>query len=170
MATRTPINTGAILQALLQRKGAQNANFDSSLQNTNRDYAANLSRLADLRRNRLSQGRVAMADHGLSQSGIALKNESDIQSAADQRQADYGQQKESSLSRIAQNRIMAEVQYNLDRANAERDATMQATPAAFAGGAPAPKTAGVTQIIKQAPAKTPAPTLMRPGIGQIIRS
>ena len=124
-------NISGLLQALLQKLGAGNANYDYQDQAARRAYENNLYKLGLNRDKSIVSSSVRMADQGLSRSGIALQGLNDLNQQTNSQQADYGQGLASDLSSTARRRLTSEADYNFQKAELERQAMMAINPSNY---------------------------------------
>ncbi len=156
MAVALPSSYANILQKLMKQLGVNLANYDYEEQGKRRGYNNSVVGIKEKKGSSLFNSSAGMADRGLTQSGVALQQATDISKAADKDLGTAAQGLSSDLSALARKRLTAQSDFNLRKAELERQAVGEQTPIA-PPVAPRPVSAPVK---KKAAASTsrPAPT------------
>lgn len=139
MAIALPSNMRDILAQLTKKLGIDLADLDYTEQAKRRGHENNVQNMALSRIGRLKNSAISMADRGLSQSGIALNQATELNKASDQELGAASQNLSSELSSIARKRIQAQSEYALKKAELERNAIAATAPETFVPTPPAGK-------------------------------
>lgn len=133
-STINPAYQDALAQ-LYQKLAASLADYDYAEQQKRRDYESQLYGIGQDRTSSIRSNQVNMADRGLTQSGIALQGNVDLNNAYDTKQMGAAGQYSADLSSIARKRLADEAAYNLQKAQFERQSAAQnAISAGISGG------------------------------------
>lgn len=115
--------SGQLAEALaaLQAKLQQNLmDYDYQEQAKRRLYEDNLYQLGQDRLNGSKQLTANLIDRGLNRSGIALNAETDFNKGMDTKQAGFAQDLNSALASLARQRLAAQSNYDLGKAQLQR--------------------------------------------------
>lgn len=134
MALALPAELAAALQAAYQKLGSSLADLDFEEQNKRRTFEDILAGLLRNKEGSLRSNAYNMADRGLTQSGINLAQNVDINTAYDRDMFSKTGAFNTDLSDIARRRLEAQANYNTLQGDLERQAAAMAAPAISSGG------------------------------------
>ena len=103
------------LNSLAQALGLDLADFDQDQQEYGLDFQNRQRLTTEGMNNSLGRNSVRNADRGLSQSGIALQQDTDTRQGFDEQLGNQQQGYNNSLENVAKKRLAAEAEYNLKR-------------------------------------------------------
>jgi len=158
----------AILQGLYQKLGSTLADVDFDEQAKRRLFARNVDDLNKSRAKSIVTSNESMADRGLAQSGISLNRLTGINQGYDTQGFDLTGALNTDLSTLAKRRLAAQGEYDLGRADLERQSFIPQAVASGMGGGGNRGGGGSSggQVTEQT-LPTPAPAPVRPLIPTI---
>jgi hypothetical protein len=147
------------LSELLDNLGLTLADLDMQQANKKGSFLTYLANLSKNRKTALQSGDNNISGRGLLQSGIALKQQVDTNTTFDNTQAEATTTQNEQLAAIARQRLQAEANYRLRKAELEAAAAAEAQPAAIAAAVPPPMpTAAIPGQEPITPVQAPRPT------------
>lgn len=153
MALTTDLKS--VLDGLFKSLGINLSGLDYQEQDKRRALENNLYNSLQNRKKSLTRSTINMADRGLTQSGIALQQASDVNLAADTADAGLQQGFDSDLASIARKKLAAETDYNTKKLDLEHQATSNTPIEAYTPAVSTPQTQVALQTLSNKAASMP---------------
>jgi len=134
MAGNVSMDYQAMLAQLYQKLTANLADYDYEEQAKRRLYDQQLHTGRLGRESSMTNSSINMADRGLNRSGIALQDHVGVNQAYDAKNAEYAGGFNADLASLARKRLEAQTQYNLEKAELERQSALGAALSTGLGG------------------------------------